>query len=197
MATRDAERTRNAILDTAEAMFARQGFAETSLQRIGEAAGFARSTPGYFFHSKQELYDAVLVRVLERGREAMQPAFAAAAAAGSPAEALDAIVGRLIDFLAGDPNYVLLMQREALAERPSLSTLLDDKALDEARRALAGAVADADVDHLFLELFSLCWFPFAHSRTFVGALGLDAHDPAFLARHRGRIVDLFAPPAGP
>jgi len=86
---------------------------------------------------------------------------------------------------------------EALAERPSLSTLLDDEALDEARRALAGAVADADVDHLFLELFSLCWFPFAHSRTFVGALGLDAHDPAFLARHRGRIVDLFAPPAGP
>jgi len=54
---RDAERTREAVLRTAEDLFARQGFAETSLQQIGEAAGYARSTPAYFFRSKQELYD--------------------------------------------------------------------------------------------------------------------------------------------
>jgi AcrR family transcriptional regulator len=195
MAERDAERTRNAILTTAEALFARHGFAETSLQQIGEAAGFARSTPGYFFRSKQALYDAVLRRALERGRDAMEPAFAAAAVADSPAEALDVIVGRLIDFLAGDPDYVRLLQREALAEGPSLPTVLGEDALEEMRRGLRGAIGAADVDHVFLELFSLCWFPLAHSRTLVAALGLDAHDRAFLDRHRERIVGLFAPPA--
>ena len=184
-----------AILDTAETLFARQGFTETSLQQIGEAAGFARSTPGYTFRSKQALYDAVLLRALERGRDAMQPAFAAAAATDSPEQALDAIVGSLLDFLAADPDYVRLMQREALAVEPSLPTLLDEEALEEMRRALAGAIDDADLDHVFLELFALCWFPFAHSRTLVVALGLDSHDRDFLVRHRERIVRLFVPSA--
>jgi AcrR family transcriptional regulator len=195
MAERNPQRTRNAILDTAEALFARQGFAETSLQQVGEAAGFARSTPGYVFRSKQALYDAVLVRALERGRDAMQPAFRAAAAGESSAEALDAIVGGLLGFLASDPTYVLLLQREALDEGPSLPSLLDEEALEEMRRALAAALGDADLDHLFLEVFALCWFPFAHSRTLVAALGLDAHDPEFLERHRERVVGLFAPPS--
>jgi len=192
VAERDAERTRRAILDTAETLFARRGFAETSLQQIGETAGFARSTPGYFFRSKQALYDDVLLRALERAREAMRPAFDAAAKAASRTEALDAIVGGLLEFLAADPNYVRLVQREALADRPSLPTLLGEEALEEMRQTLADALGDVDVDHVFLELFALSWFPFAHSRSLVAALGLDAHDPDFLARHRERVVRLFA-----
>jgi TetR/AcrR family transcriptional regulator len=189
---RDAERTHEAILGTAETLFARQGFGETTLQEIGEAAGFARSTPAYFFHSKQELYDAVLRRALERARETMRPAFEAAGANAAPEDALDALVGRFLDFLAGDRNYVLLMQREALAERPSLATLLDQEALEETRRAIIDAVRDEDADHVILELFALCWFPFAHSGTLVAALGFDARDPEFLRLHRERIVRLFA-----
>jgi AcrR family transcriptional regulator len=192
MTQRDADRTRTAILETAETLFAQQGFSETSLQQIGEAAGFGRSTPAYFFESKQALYDTVLSRALERARETMRPAFEAARANASPEDALDALVGRFLDFLAGDRNYVLLIQREALAERPSLATLLDEEALEEARRAIVGAVRDEDADHLILELFALCWFPFAHRGTLVAALGFDAGDPEFLRRHRERIVRLFA-----
>jgi TetR/AcrR family transcriptional regulator len=110
----------------------------------------------------------------------------------SPEDALDALVGRFLDFLAGDRNYVLLMQREALAERPSLTALLDQERLAEARRAIVAALGEEDADHVILELFALCWFPFAHSGTLVAALGFDAHDPEFLKRHRERIVRLFA-----
>jgi len=191
---RDPERTRNAILETAETLFAHQGFGETTLQQIGEAAGFARSTPAYFFQSKQELYDAALRGALDRGRETMQPAFEAVGAAASPAQALDTLVGRFLEFLAGDENYVLLMQREALAPRPSLPALLDQEALGETRRAIAAALGDEDTDHVILELFALCWFPFAHSRTLVASLGFDARDPQFLKTHRERIVHLFAGP---
>jgi AcrR family transcriptional regulator len=192
VALRDPERTRTAILETAETLFARQGFSETTLQQIGEAAGFARSTPAYFFQSKQALYDAVLRGALERAREAMRPAFEAAGASASPEEALDTLVGRSIDFLAGDENYVLLIQREALAPGPSLPALVDEEALGEARRAIVAALGDEDVDHVILELFALSWFPFAHSRTLVASLGFDARDPEFLKRHRERIVRLFA-----
>jgi AcrR family transcriptional regulator len=192
MTQRDPHRTRQAILETAERLFARRGFTDTTLQEIGEAAGFARSTPAYFFGTKQALYDAVLARALERGRDAMRPAFHAAATAPSRVEALDAIVGALLDFLAAEPDYVRLMQREALADRPSLPAVLDPEALDEMRDALAAAVGEDDANHVFLELFALAWFPFAHSRSLVAGLGFDAHDAGFLRRHRDRLIRLFA-----
>lgn len=191
MTQRDAERTREAVLRTAEDLFARQGFAETSLQQIGEAAGYARSTPAYFFRSKQELYDTVLRRVLERGREAVRPTLEAAADL-SYERILDSLVGRLLEFFAGDRNYVLLMQREALAARPSLAEMLDEEELRDARRAVARVADEEDVDHVLLELVALTWFPFAHAGTIVSALGLDAGDPEFLRRHRERVVALFA-----
>ncbi len=190
--TRDAERTKEAILVAAEDRFARLGFEGTSLQEIAEAAGVARSTPAYFFHSKQALYDAVLRRALDRGREAMQPAFEAVATTAPPEQTLDTLVGRFLEFLAGDENYVLLVQREALAARPSLPALVDEEALADSRRAIVAALGEADADHVILELFALSWFPFAHSRTLVASLGFDSRDPEFLKRHRERIVRLFA-----
>jgi hypothetical protein len=69
------------------------------------------------------------------------------------------------------------MQREALAERPSLAAMLDEEALAEARRAIGQALGDGDVDHFLLELVALSRFPIAHRDTFVAALGFDARDP--------------------
>jgi AcrR family transcriptional regulator len=68
------------ILDAAEKLFADRadrGFGGTSLQEIGEAAGVARSTPAYFFGSKDALYlyEAVIERVVERSREAIAAAY--------------------------------------------------------------------------------------------------------------------------
>jgi AcrR family transcriptional regulator len=133
MAERNAERTKTAILEAAEDLFARQGFERTSLHEIAAAAGFARSTPAYFFKTKQQLYDTVLENALERGRAAMRPAFEAAIGAPSSERALDTIVGDVLAFLAHDEKYVLIMQREALAPRPSLAALLTEPALAEAR----------------------------------------------------------------
>src|SRR5215212_6175626 len=74
--TRDAERTKEAILVAAEHCFARLGFEGTSLQQIGEAASVARSTPAYFFGSKEALYEAVLARAVARAQTAMARAYA-------------------------------------------------------------------------------------------------------------------------
>ena len=78
---RDAERSRLAILDAAEQLFAEQGYDATSLTQVGAAAGVSRGTPGYFFRSKPELYQAVLDRSFAEAShvatlvsEAMRPA---------------------------------------------------------------------------------------------------------------------------
>ena len=59
---RDAERTRELILDAAERLFAEKGYEESSLADVGSAAGVSRATPGYFFGSKAELHRAVIER---------------------------------------------------------------------------------------------------------------------------------------
>ena len=193
-AERNAGRTKAAILRAAEDLFARRGFDRTSLQQIGETAGVARSTPAYFFKTKQQLYDAVLKKALERGQAAIRPAFEAALTAPSPEDALDTFVADVLAFLAHDKNFVLIMQREALAPQASLTALLSGAALAKARTAFTHSLGHEDPDHFFIELSALTWFPFAHDNTLVAALGFDARDPAFLRRHRERIVRLFTQP---
>ncbi|NJL73405.1 MAG: helix-turn-helix transcriptional regulator [Candidatus Competibacteraceae bacterium] len=70
--TRDAERSREAILSAAEELFAQKGYEATSLQEIGELAGVSRGTPGYFFGAKEHLYQAVLERVLKAEHDAAE-----------------------------------------------------------------------------------------------------------------------------
>ena len=68
---RNPDRTREAILDAAERLFADQGYDVTSLSQVGQAAGVSRGTPGYFFGSKADLYRAVLERCFGEVRRAV------------------------------------------------------------------------------------------------------------------------------
>src|SRR3954452_23048772 len=110
--TRDAERTKEAILVAAEDRFARLGFHGTSLQQIGEQAGVARSTPAYFFGSKEALYDAVLAGAVARAQEAMARAYAVGEQDRAAEHAVESYIGAFLDFLGHDRNFVRLIQRE-------------------------------------------------------------------------------------
>ena len=69
---RDAARTRKAILDAAEALFAERGFDAASLADIGRQAGVSRGAPNYFFGSKVNLYRAVLERLIQAEHQAVE-----------------------------------------------------------------------------------------------------------------------------
>ncbi len=56
--------TRIALLDAAEALFARQGFAATTIKAIGAEAGVNPALLYYYFPDKGRLYHAVLERRL-------------------------------------------------------------------------------------------------------------------------------------
>jgi AcrR family transcriptional regulator len=188
--TRDAERTKEAILIAAEDCFARLGFHGTSLQQIGEAAGVARSTPAYFFGSKDALYDAVLTRTVARAQEAMARAYAAEDS--SAADAVESYVGAFLDFLGHDQNFVRLIQREALEDGSRVADFFS-RSVEEALAALAPAAKKAGISpqRLVLDLAALCWYPFAHEHTILPALGMKVRDPGFLddqKRHLGDLV---------
>src|SRR5687768_17013247 len=56
--------SRTAILDAAERLFAERGYAATTIKQIGAAAGVNSALLYYYFADKEQLYRAVLERLL-------------------------------------------------------------------------------------------------------------------------------------
>lgn len=193
---RNAERSRGAILDAAEQLFADQGYDATSLTQVGAAAGVSRGTPGYFFRSKSELYQAVLDRSFAEVREAVRAGRARALASGeAPDTILAGAVSDYFDFLAARPNFVRLIEREAL----SGSRLPHDAShLSAGQEALAAISAELGLDdsasgeaaQLLLSIISLCWFHLIHDRTVAPAVGVRLEDAADLDRRKRHVISL-------
>ena len=194
---RDAARTREAILDAAEALFAEQGYHAASLEEIGRRAGVSRGTPRYFFGAKQALYRAVLARVLTAEADLLLEAQArATAAGGGPEEVLAGVVDSFLDFLIARPSFVRLVEREATAGGTTLQEVAAETPAVQAGLATLGqsfagpAFRAAEPAHILLSLLALCWFPLAHADTFTRGLGLDPDDPAFLPAWKRHVVAL-------
>ena len=62
--------SRDKILDAAEDLFARRGFAGIGMREVADAAGLGKSSLFHHFKSKAELYAAVVGRILDHLRRA-------------------------------------------------------------------------------------------------------------------------------
>jgi len=193
---RDPDRTREAILDSAERLFAAKGYEGTSLTEVGAEAGVSRGTPGYFFGAKADLYRAVLDRCFERAREAIHSGKARALASGErPEVVLAGAVAEYFDFITRHGNFVRLMEREALSGGSRLDDALPHvSVVQEAVAAMADELAAAPGEeeptaHLLMSILSLCWFPLVHTQL-VRALGLDPEDARYREARRRHVVDL-------
>lgn len=194
---RDATRSREAILDAAEQLFAMRGYERTSLQEVGAAAGVSRGTPSYFFRSKAELYRAVLDRSFGQVRDAVKSGRERALRSGEPPEVvLAGVVGEYFDFISGHPHFVRLLEWEALqgaghpdelgpyhgAIHEAVAAIADELGFDTDDREHAG--------QLVLSILALCWFPLIHARTLLAGMGSSPDDPAFVSNRRQHIIDL-------
>jgi TetR/AcrR family transcriptional regulator len=193
---RDPERSRAAILDAAEHLFAEQGYDATSLNQVGTTAGVSRGTPGYFFRSKAELYQAVLERSFAEVRDAVRAGRARALASNESAETILAgAVSDYFDFLAARPNFVRLIEREALsgsrlphgvshlsAGQEALAAISVELGLDDA--------PSGEAAQLLLSIISLCWFPMIHARTVAPAVGVRLEDRDEIERRKRHVIDL-------
>jgi TetR/AcrR family transcriptional regulator len=193
---RNAPRSRAAILEAAERLFAERGYDATSLNQVGAAAGVSRGTPGYFFGSKAELYRAVLERAFAEVREAVRAGRARALASSqSPEAILAGAVSDYFDFLAARPHFIRLIEREALSGGGQLEGAGHLSAGQEALAAISAELGldesvSGDAAQLLLSVISLCWFPLIHARTVVPAVGVDLSDLDALERRRRHVVDL-------
>ena len=70
------ETTREALLEAATVVFAREGFPAANLRGIAEAAGVNPALIGYHFHNKEGLYLAVFSQWVARMRTVLEPVWA-------------------------------------------------------------------------------------------------------------------------
>lgn len=193
---RDPERSRAAILDAAERLFAEKGYEATSLNDVGAAAGVSRGTPGYFFGSKQELYQAVLNRSFAEVREAVRAGRERALASNESVDTILAgAVSDYFDFLAARPLFIRLIEREALSNGPLPDSVGHLSAGQEALGAISAELGlddapSGEAAQLLLSVISLCWFPLIHARTVAPAVGVSLSDPAELERRKRHVISL-------
>jgi AcrR family transcriptional regulator len=104
-------RTREALLDAAEGLFARKGFEATTIKEIGAAADLNPALLYYYFGNKEDLYRAVLTRVIG---ELVRLGQARVDAASSPVDAIRGVVETQAAFLIAHPTAPKLFVREML-----------------------------------------------------------------------------------
>ncbi len=193
---RNPARSRAAILDAAEKLFAQKGFDATSLNEVGTAAGVSRGTPGYFFGSKADLYQAVLDRSFAEVRQAVRAGRARALASNQTPDAILAgAVSDYFDFLAARPNFIRLIEREALNGGPRLDEVSHLSAGQEALAAISAELGlddspSGEAAQLLLSIIALCWFHLIHARTVAPAVGVTLENADDLERRRRHIVGL-------
>lgn len=193
--------SRDRILDAAEGLFARRGYAGVGLRELADLVGLGKSSLFHHFESKPQLYAAVCARILARISEGVDRSLAAG---GSPMERLERVVDDLLDLLAAQPNDARILLR---------SLFEDDELAGETREELegreftarimssisallregmeAGQFRSVHVPGLLLSLIGQTVFPFASGEFGQEILGKDPFDPAEVKRRKREVRDLL------
>ncbi len=127
--------SREALLDSAEHLFAERGLGGIGLSEVAERAGLGKSSLFHHFETKTQLYAAVMARLLQRVDTELT---AALAAGGSPVERLERWLDTLVDVLAVHPPYARLLLRTQFEDDELASDLPEAKEANAALRRIAG-----------------------------------------------------------
>jgi AcrR family transcriptional regulator len=104
-----AERRRDAILDTAAAVFAEHGYPGADVQFIADALGVAKGTVYRYFPSKEELFLAAVDRGMLRLREYV---LGRSDPVPDPLDRITRAVHAYLEFFKHHPQYVELLVQE-------------------------------------------------------------------------------------
>lgn len=158
--------SRDDILDAADELFGRLGFDAASTREIALACDVNKALIHYHFKTKDELLGAVLGRYY--GRLATTLALALSAE-GDLEHRLGRLLDTYVDFLADNPHFSRIVQREASGGRhlprivahmqPLFATAVD--ALQGALPALRSTPVEAG--ELFVSFYGMVvtWFTYA------------------------------------
>lgn len=178
---RDPEAVRTAVLDAALELFARHGFADTSLRDISGKSGVSHPLILHHFGSKEELYSAVKRRVVEGYAQR----FPAAVRAINRPINLRAEMKRVLTYVGENELALKLCARTRIdgdhqvwPGEPDLFNLIQQRIEVAQRRKLIRE--DLDAQQLTVMILGIVFFWLDNRQHFAQRFGKPADDDAYL-----------------
>jgi TetR/AcrR family transcriptional regulator len=196
------------ICAAAELAFAEQGLAGARTDEIARAAGVNKALLYYYFHSKDDLYAAVLEGMFLKQREAIESARSAPSLpqgstphrTTSPhQQELRAYVNGAIDFVVANPHFPRLIQREMMNRSPQVRHLMRRfwlptyQRLESAIRSgiKTGEFRRVEPQHAVFSIIAMTVFYFAAAPMLKNLLGRDTLNPRAVAARRKAVLDFM------
>ncbi|MEV6099519.1 TetR family transcriptional regulator [Nocardia sp. NPDC051981] len=172
---RDAERSRQALLDAALDEFAAKGFDGARVQEIADRAGVNKQLIAYYFGGKEGLYQEI-----QRGWPAAE------AERADPELPLDEVAARYLSAVLADPRPARLLVWRGLTGSGSATDYLDGSAtvdadLENLTRAQERGEISPGVDPAFVRmaLMGMILAPVMLPETALQATGKQPGSPEF------------------
>src|SRR5580700_8762967 len=196
---RDAERTRQEILDVAISEFARNGY---SGARVDEIAARTRTTKRmiyYYFGGKEQLYIAVLEQAYAIARDSEQCLDVDHL---DPVSAIRTLAELTFDHHESHPDFISLVaienihhgefiaKSEALAELNTPAVSVTAGILDRGR-ASGVFLRNVDAIDVHMLISAFCFFRMSNRHTFGAIFGLDMLDQARRDHYRTMVGDMI------
>jgi TetR/AcrR family transcriptional regulator len=192
------EETRAAILHAAMHEFAEVGLAGARTGSIARAAGVNKALIHYYFKDKETLYTAALDHVFSGVSKRLLEVFERKT---SPREKILGYVAAHFDFIASEPTYPRVVQREMMASprtrsrhvvrilelyfRPVLAKVI--ATLEEGMRA--GEFRKVDAAHFAISMAAATVFYFSNAGIMGVLLGGDPLSSRRVAERRAAVLD--------
>jgi len=187
--------TREKIVETAEGLFARFGFAGVGMRAVADSVGVSKSALFHHFPTKRALWAAVLERSMLEFDTRIE---AAAGRAGTALEQTRLCIEAVIDSLVENPARAPLLLR-------SLFEVEDEEPVDAAARAVlervlgrvaagleagiaSGEIRPVSVPHTLQSLIGLTVFHFASGDFGEDLLGAPLYSAAEIRQRKDHVI---------
>jgi AcrR family transcriptional regulator len=193
--------SRDKILDAAETLFARRGFAGVGLREVAEASGLGKSSLFHHFKSKAELYAAVAGRILDIFDRKLT---AALAAGGDPLDRFDRWIDSMMETFAQHPTSARLLLRSLFEDDELTGASEEERRADQTIRhiltSLAGLLKEgmqngvfraASIPHTLQSLMGISVYHFASGEFGEELIGGSLFSPAAIRRRKEEVKALL------
>lgn len=196
--TRDAERSRQAILSAALAAFAEHGLGGTRIDDVAARAGVDKKLIYYYFRTKDGLFSAVLEEVYAGIRNAEAELHLAEL---PPVEAITRLVDFTWAYHLEHPEFITLINSENLHRAAHIAQSERIRTLHSPLIGTLGTVLErgreegvfcggVDPQQLYISIAGLCYFYFSNRHTLGVIFGRPVDTPKALHERLSHVREM-------
>ncbi|MEF9880606.1 MAG: TetR/AcrR family transcriptional regulator [Clostridia bacterium] len=195
---KNAEKTKQNILQAAEEQFAELGFYGARIDVIAQLSDINKRMIYEYFQNKENLYKQVLFHVYKR-MEIAEAELLSKQMSGIVL--IRATISMYFDFLQSNPTFVSILMWENLnkarylneldageVQRPTIPLLANEIRLGKERGIFKSGI---DENQLVISLITICYANFSNCYTLSTLFGIDLLNPGVVEARKQHTIDII------